>query len=247
MTQVLRELHLHFGAGFMFKGGTSLSKGYGIIERFSEDVDVLVVSNAGASVKEGERHLEAMTDAVAAALGLSWHEQRAPSRGRLAGRGDLLEYPQRIAPGIGVSVRAGVVLLEAGYGEGQEPCEMVTIRTLVGEALGITDDYEDLGPFRLQALEPRRTLIEKLFALHHVASTWDGSEEPAQRRFGRHYYDVYQLLGHPETLNKLKRRAEFDNIVGEVERISTSQFGGTTPRPAGGFATSPAFESTPEP
>jgi hypothetical protein len=39
-----------FGAAFIFKGGTSLSKGYRIVERFSEDIDVPVLP-AGTRVR----------------------------------------------------------------------------------------------------------------------------------------------------------------------------------------------------
>jgi predicted nucleotidyltransferase component of viral defense system len=74
VTQVLRALHTEYPGGFLFKGGTSLSKGYGIIERFSEDVDILVVPLAGASIRETEAHLRAITGAVAAYLGLEWEE-----------------------------------------------------------------------------------------------------------------------------------------------------------------------------
>ena len=43
VSQVLWALAQRFDGDFLFKGGTSLSKGYKIVERFSEDVDVLVV------------------------------------------------------------------------------------------------------------------------------------------------------------------------------------------------------------
>jgi predicted nucleotidyltransferase component of viral defense system len=43
VSEVLRVLAKDFGDDFIFKGGTSLSKGYRIIERFSEDVDILVL------------------------------------------------------------------------------------------------------------------------------------------------------------------------------------------------------------
>lgn len=68
VTQVLRALHAEYPGAFLFKGGTSLSKGYGIIERFSEDVDILVVPPAGASNREREAHLRAITGAIAAHL-----------------------------------------------------------------------------------------------------------------------------------------------------------------------------------
>ncbi len=40
VSEVLRVLVVGFPGDFIFKGGTSLSKGYGIVERFSEDIDV---------------------------------------------------------------------------------------------------------------------------------------------------------------------------------------------------------------
>jgi predicted nucleotidyltransferase component of viral defense system len=43
VSEVLRVLGRDFGGDFIFKGGTSLSKAYRIVERFSEDIDVLVL------------------------------------------------------------------------------------------------------------------------------------------------------------------------------------------------------------
>jgi len=43
VTQVLQALQQGFGNDFVFKGGTSLSKGYGIVERFSDDLDILIL------------------------------------------------------------------------------------------------------------------------------------------------------------------------------------------------------------
>ncbi len=65
VTQVLRALHKHYGGWFVFKGGTSLSKGYNLIDRFSEDVDILVNPAKDDSAKSREDLLLAMT-AVAA-------------------------------------------------------------------------------------------------------------------------------------------------------------------------------------
>jgi predicted nucleotidyltransferase component of viral defense system len=54
--------------GIVFKGGTSLSKAFGLIERFSEDVDLLVVTRAtGKALK---RTLRGVADRVSADLGL---------------------------------------------------------------------------------------------------------------------------------------------------------------------------------
>lgn len=243
VTQVLRVLHTEYPHGFVFKGGTSLSKGYGIIERFSEDVDILVVPLAGASITEAENHLAAITGSVAGFLGLNWEPGREPGRGRDAHRGDLIHYEPVIEAGLRLGIRPGAVLLETGYSGGREPAEMVDITPILCEPLGIDPaEFEDTQLFQLRALEPRRTLIEKLFALHHLATLWVSGDIPEEERFGRHYYDIYKLLDHQATVVKLERdRDGFDQLVGEVERLSARQFGGTAARPNDGFAASPAF------
>jgi Nucleotidyl transferase AbiEii toxin, Type IV TA system len=243
VTQVLRALHTEYPGGFLFKGGTSLSKGYNIIERFSEDVDILVVPLAGASIREGEAHLRAITGAVAAHLGLEWEEGRTPGRGREASRGDLIKYAHVVEAGVRVGIGPGSVLLETGYSGGYEPAEMVTIEPIMCRPLQVgSDEYEDGQPFQLRALEPRRTLIEKLFALHHVATLYLNGDVRDDERFGRHYYDVYKLLDHNPTTTKLARdRERFDDLASDVERLSRLHFGRTSTRPEGGFSASPAF------
>jgi predicted nucleotidyltransferase component of viral defense system len=104
VTEVLRSLHRDFAAHFIFKGGTSLSKGYGLIERFSEDIDILVVADAGSSARRRERKLLHILT-VAQSLGLPYHEKRAPGKGRDAHRADLLIFEpvvqQSIQTGLG--------------------------------------------------------------------------------------------------------------------------------------------------
>lgn len=243
VTQILRALQTSFPSGFTFKGGSSLSKGYKIIERFSEDVDILVVPLANASARDAENHLRAITAAVAASVDLEWEEARKPGRGHDGSRGDFIRYDPCVEAAVKVGIGPGPVLLETGYGGGHEPSEMVKITPILCEPLGIDPEgYDDTRPFRVRALEPRRTLIEKLFAIHHVATLFEGGEVRSEERFSRHYYDIYKLLEHRPTLNRLRNhREEFAHLVQEVERLSRIHFGGTTPRPVTGFADSPAF------
>ncbi len=109
--------------------------------------------------------------------------------------------------------------------------------------LGIDpNDYDDTRAFSARALEPRRTLIEKLFTIHHLATLFEAGDVREEERFGRHYYDIYKLLDHQPTLKKLRNdRDSFTRLIAEVERISRLRFGAATPRPADGFAASPAF------
>jgi Nucleotidyl transferase AbiEii toxin, Type IV TA system len=245
VTQVLRTLSARYPHGFTLKGGTSLSKGYGIIERFSEDVDILVRPLGGASAKRREDHLEEMTATTVQALGLTWREQRAPGRGREAHRADLISYTATIEAAVRAGIEHDAVLLETGYAGGREPSEVVEITPLICSADINPAEFADTAPFEIAALEPRRTLVEKLFALHHLATKYKATETAPEERLGRHYYDIFQLLGHSPTIQVLKRGEEFEDLVGEVEQMSARSFGGTTPRPEEGFASSPAFQPGP--
>ncbi len=247
VTQVIRAVSLETAGGFVLKGGTSLSKGYGIIERFSEDVDALIVPHVDLSVSKRAERLAGIRDSVAGQLGLPTEEQRKPGYGKRPSRGDYFVYDAVVEPEIQLEVQIDRVLLETGYGEGHEPSEMITIRTLLGKLETVDENaYDDLRPFTVRALQPVRTLVEKLCALHHAASNFD-PEHPSEDRFGRHYFDVNQLLRHEPTRRQLQDREAFFRLVEEVERISHEQFGGSTTRPVAGFADSPAFAPpTPE-
>ena len=244
VTQVLHALHLVFPGQFLLKGGTSLSKGYGIIDRFSEDIDILVVPRNDHSATTAEARLRAMVTGTAAALELPWDAARTPGRGLFPSRGDVIRYvATEDSTGLSAGIRPGEVLLETGFAGGPEPSEMCEVVTLVGTALEILPgDYEDLAPFDLRMLDPKRTLIEKCAALHHLASIWTAENPPTDARFGRHYYDIYQLLGHQRTVTGLADRKEFRLIVEDVARISANHFGTVTPRPSEGFGASEAFK-----
>lgn len=242
VTQVLRVLNNCYPGGFLFKGGTSLSKGYSIIQRFSEDVDVLAVPPAGATNKGREKHLLKMSERVASELGLRWAAAQSPGGGSRAHRGDAMGFDSVLPPGLLPEIRQSAVLLEIGYGDGHEPAEMVDIVPLLSQT-GRVDpsDHDDTAPFTVRALHPVRTLVEKLFALHHVVSRHVEGADVSEVRFGRHYYDVFQLLGHQATKQRLGS-ADFATLVAEVQRVSAAHYGGTTPRPEAGFSTSPAFK-----
>jgi len=242
VTQALRALHEQHPGAFVFKGGTSLSKGYGLIERFSEDVDILVQPASGDSAAIREDRLGAMADGVATALGVTKMEARPPGRGRMPHRADVLVYPRVVRTAVAVPLEDRGVLLETGYAGGEWPAEMVELRPLLVGPLGITEgEYADTDSFAVRALAPVRTLMEKLSLLHHLATRFDADAVAAANRFGRHYYDVYRLLEHPPTRAALQDRDQFDGILADMQLISARHYGGVTERPPGGYAESPAF------
>ena len=68
VSQILRVLEIEFSDDFIFKGGTSLSKGYRIVERFSEDIDILVLPRQGGRAAM-DKLMKAMAELTAKAVG----------------------------------------------------------------------------------------------------------------------------------------------------------------------------------
>jgi hypothetical protein len=243
VSEVLRTLVATFPDDFIFKGGTSLSKAYGIIERFSEDIDVLVLpGQRGRGAVD--KLMKAMGDA--AATGLGGEASRAGAEtGRH--RAYTVTYPATREP---TALVATSVLLEMGVRGGAHPHEPVAIGSLLGDALDAAgtdlDEYEDLAPFDVPVLHPARTLLEKLVHVHELGLRLTAAEglQPEQRS-GRHFYDVHELLGHERVVALLEDRAQTVAVIENIDEITQRFFGGAagvSVRPEGGFATSPAFD-----
>jgi nucleotidyltransferase AbiEii toxin of type IV toxin-antitoxin system len=93
----------------------------------------------------------------------------------------------------------------------------------------------------VRVLDPSRTLVEKLVLLHTVHSDIDPA--PAVRA-ARHFYDVERLLDRPLVLERLAD-ADVSVLARDVCTYSTVAGRPALPRPAAGFATSPAFSGGP--
>jgi hypothetical protein len=143
------------------------------------------------------------------------------------------------------------VLLEMGVRGGPHPHALVPISSLLGDVLEAagTDlgEFEDLRPFEIAVLHPGRTLLEKLVLIHALAQQLAaGTGGSIDRRGGRHFYDVYQLLGARQVLDLLADRDQTEQVMRSVEEINRAFFAGDgiEVRPPGGFSTCPAFDAT---
>jgi hypothetical protein len=88
VTETLRELVRRFDGEFLFKGGTSLSKGYRLVERFSEDIDLLLLSEEGDAT-------EGLLDEIQTAAGdVCGSPAEVDQRTKGLARRILVTYPQ---------------------------------------------------------------------------------------------------------------------------------------------------------
>lgn len=233
-----------FAGDFVLKGGTSLSKGYGLIQRFSEDIDILVLPGdrgRGAT----DTLMKRMSADAAEGTGGTATSVGGSETGRH--RSYEIAYPAlREATDL---IRTNV-LLEMGTRGGSEPSETVMCSGLLGIQLAQagTDlaEFPDLEPFEIVVLHPGRTLLEKLAGIHAEAMRIGADPEvPANPRIGRHFYDIHELLADTRVLDFLANRNQVELVMEEIAEITSAHFAKTDERievrPDGGFAQSPAF------
>ncbi len=220
----------------IFKGGTNLSKAYRLIERFSEDVDLLAILPDG-SPKARNTILKKIVAGAESATGIEGALDLASvTRGEK--RSVRLSYPTALES----SGLRSSVLIEIRTRGGALPFVRRPVQSLIAEyaeRAALDADFEEMEPVSLLVLEPARTLVEKLMILHHAAT--EGGQK-RRRDTARHYYDVDVLLRSSAVLNELKLR-NADVLAREVARHSVAAGLPSVERPAGGFAHSPAWAS----
>jgi hypothetical protein len=224
VTEALRIIATSAPDKVIFKGGTSLSKGWNLIQRFSEDIDIFLdpLAYEPALRKNGiDRELKKLRDAIAAYPALTFVEGESQTIGGF-GRNDRFAYEQRFGGPGEVTPR---VLLEAGAASGREPTSVVQLSSYLGQFLrdkGPSLSADDEGSFPMQLLHFRRTFVEKMFAIHSKVELLKRNGQPLGS-YARHYYDLFQLAAQAEVIAMLKS-AEYAAIKEDYDRISRAHF-----------------------
>jgi len=192
-----------FASHLVFKGGSSLSKAYQIIRRFSEDVDltydirVLAPDLVGGAEplpsnrsqeKRWTKEIRArlplwISDQIVPLINLALSEQRMPARVLTDAEKVFVEY-EPVARGSGYTRPA--VMLEFGARSTGEPCETRTIAC--DAALHVTGVvFPTANP---RVMRPERTFWEKATAIHVFCLQ---GEFRGGDRFARHWHDMTRL------------------------------------------------------
>lgn len=225
VTEVLRVVQSQLQHRTIFKGGTSLSKGWGLTTRFSEDIDLFVDPEEwepALGAKGVDRVLKELRDAVAQHPALTYLEGEGQTIGG-KGRQDYFAYESVFSelPGL-----RAAVLLEPGIQSGKQPTERRTISSLVADYLMETGEgsiADDLGPFEMTLLHYRRTFVEKLFTIHARVERMKEAELPLDR-WARHYADLEVLARDPEVQAMLESD-EYGAIKSDYDRNSRKFYG----------------------
>ncbi len=199
LTLVLKRLaECEYANSVVFKGGTSLSKGYKLIKRFSEDVDIAVMN---ASYLSGNQ-LKTFIRNVEKAISVDLAEIDTPgvtSKGSHF-RKTVFTYPVSDVTKQNQSV-SNKLIIETNSFANPYPYGNLEIKSMICEFLEFSGKPEiimkyGLEPFNLNILDKRRTLIEKIVSLIRFSFSENPTISLSEKI--RHFYDIYFLLNDKE-------------------------------------------------
>lgn len=237
VTLVLRILfHSEISVHIVFKGGTSLSKAYNLIERFSEDID-LAISRDYLGF-EGN-----LTKGKIRRLRRSSHDFSLNKLPKILQR-QFSEYGideklySIIVPNTEISDQdpeivhvnyksvfdkesylPSRVLIELGARSLLEPYESKKIQSLIDENHSDADFSE--RAFTVNTVIPEKTFLEKLVLLHE-----EFQKEPEKIRYyrmSRHLYDIIQIVKTNYGEKALKNNELFENICAHREKYTPAR------------------------
>lgn len=195
------------GYGFELKGGTSLSKGFKIIERFSEDIDIHIKPPAELKVNENPNNTKPNTIAARKNF-YDWLSDSIKIDGIVSVERDILfddtnyyrsggirlHYNSHTTPIDGVK---DGILLEAGFDD-IAPNSKVSISSWAYDrAVQNNVNIIDNRAVDIICYDPRYTFVEKL---QTIATKFRKEVETGNKdvNFMRQYYDIYCLLEQKE-------------------------------------------------
>jgi hypothetical protein len=211
------------GPRLLFKGGTSLSKGYNLISRFSEDIDITVFRDdigGKASVAElaqlsktarGKRldeiknvcqkyinHslLATLSELAAQTMVAIGHD---PARLTVAAdpadpdKQSLLIRYPSVADGGGYV--PPFIKIECGAKSALDPHETRTVTPYLSADVPNGDALAVAG---VTTIDPARTFLDKVLFLHGIQIFFEKNRRPyGAGQVSRHYYDIHRIVGEP--------------------------------------------------
>lgn len=207
VTAFLKEI-VKVQPNIIFKGGTSLSKCYKLIDRFSEDIDLNIDTEKGPT--EGQR--KQLKESIVFVINSFGFVLTNPDqvRSRRSYNKYIVDYPTVFT---GEYLKENLIVETSVYIRAY-PSNRMTASSFIYEFLlesgyqDLIDQYE-LAPFELNVQTAERTLIDKVYALGDYYLDGKITEH------SRHIYDLYKLLGVVQLTDELK---ELISIVAEERK-----------------------------
>ncbi|MFZ9847615.1 MAG: nucleotidyl transferase AbiEii/AbiGii toxin family protein [Flavobacteriales bacterium] len=218
----------------VFKGGTSLSKAWGVIQRFSEDIDLAVSRDfLGFSGTLSNEKVKALKKASCQYVSVNLLADLETQMEKMGIPADQFKIEaqelkdnesDRDPQQLNVFYKSIVsqsgylkdkVVIEVGARSELEPSEIRTITTLISEAIPA---FKTDLTFDVLTVHPKRTFLEKLFLLH------EEFQKPASKmrhyRMSRHLYDLEKLMDTAFGKEALDDTELYDSIIKHRQKFT---------------------------
>jgi hypothetical protein len=225
VTYILNKLSKsNFKQTVIFKGGTSLSKAYKIIDRFSEDIDLAIITDGidGNAVKSLIKSIEK------ALLDENFEETTTPQTSKGSKfRKTVHQYPKIIEGDFGHANEN--LILELNSFAKPHPYISKTISSYIFDFLNtqsedakkLITDFE-LEPFEINVLDYKRTFCEKISAVARASFESDEVYSQLKEKI-RHFYDIYHLMQEDE-IKAFLNSDDIDKMIQNVREDDQKQF-----------------------
>lgn len=196
----------------VFKGGTSLSKGYNLIERFSEDVDIAIINDKQKSGNEIKTIIRAIEKEITPGL-TEIQMDGVTSKGSRY-RKSVFEYDT-----IDTTIKNNKLIVEVNSFANPFPFQPLTIKSFVVDFFTQTNNEQyielyKLEPFVINVLSKEQTLLEKMVSLMRFSYDENAAISIATKI--RHFYDLYFLMNDSDCAAFIASgefKKQFDTIL----------------------------------
>ncbi len=210
------------GNDTVFKGGTALSKCFKMIDRFSEDIDLVVLRREG----ETDNRLKTKLKIISVVVGEVLPEVEIEGITHKMGmnRKTAHTYNKEFSGNYG-QIR-DVIVLESTWLGYYEPYTTRFLNSFIGEMMvktgqAVIAEANGLMEFEVRVLEPIRTICEKIMSL--VRFSYGENPIEVLKKKIRHAYDLHQLLQQKEYSDFLNSTA-FDEMLLKVASDDVASF-----------------------
>jgi hypothetical protein len=219
VTYALHQLfHSEVKDLIVFKGGTSLSKCYDVIKRFSEDIDMVIVKDDIDSGNTLRNRLKNVTTVIdKSILEVVPDDPNTNKKGSI--RKIIYSYPKVGVKGEYGEVRENIAL-EVSHLGNTKPNVVKPIRTLIADYIKTIPNVEliarfGLEDFEVKTLSAERTFCEKIISLVRFSYTENPLEDLSNKI--RHTYDL-TLLMKLDAIKDFVGSSSFDTMLLQVAK-----------------------------
>lgn len=202
----------------VFKGGTSISKAFGLGARFSEDIDVAITTD----IARTDNQTKSLISRIARVMSSGLTEVEMPDTRKYSKyRKVYYRYPGIEGIGSSAAIKSGIIQLEIVSFANPYPYQPVKVGSLLRDFLikagrqDVADEY-GLGEFEINVLDLKRTAVEKTVSLVRQSLSDDYITDLTAKI--RHFYDLHFLWQNEECRRYLQSdefRRDFATLFSE--------------------------------